>query len=238
MKIVYWSPWYPSTDFASLHLLYDEPKSVLSSIKYKQNKTNKHDNWFQCHAFLNTVKNSFVLESPFEVTFGLHSTLGIMQLPESDLETIKFVTKKEATVENAFTFSILNNWIFWSDEPLEMVAMPAYLHPQVFNGHFVPGTFNINSWFRPVEAAIQLNENVNFVSIKKGDPIAYVKFNTEKPVILKRFHFDQDLMNLSQACIDYKKYQKSSSLTSLYSRFNKNGLQKAISKSIKKNIME
>ena len=49
MVTVYWSPWYPSDTYASMHLLYDEPVSLLQDIKYQQNKENKKEKY---HTFL------------------------------------------------------------------------------------------------------------------------------------------------------------------------------------------
>jgi hypothetical protein len=237
MATVYWSPWYPTELYSSLHLLYDEPVSLLQDIKHKQSKGNRTENWYQCHAFLNSIKNTYVLKFPSSVTFGLHKDFGIINVVQND-PNIQFVSNKQPSVNGAFTFAILNNWLFWSDEPLEISSMPAYLHKPVFDGYYVPGSFNINSWFRPLEAAIQLNEGVEIVSIQKDDPLAYVKFHTNEPVTLKRFYMTKELEEMSQACIGYKRHDSSRGLSFLYSRFHKNGMNKIISREIHKNLMD
>jgi len=237
MPTVYWSPWYPSDLYSPLHLLYDEPTPLLQEIKQNQNKTNQTENWLQCHAFLNTVKNTYILKFPSSVTFGLHKDFGIINVVQND-PNVQFVYNKLPTINGAFTFSILNNWLFWCDEPLEISSMPAYLHKPVFDGYYVPGSFNINSWFRPLEAAIQLHKGIEIVSIKRNDPLAYVKFNTDKPVILQRFNMTKELIEMSQACIKYKRHDPNRGLSFLYSRFNKSGMNKIISKEIQNNLVD
>jgi hypothetical protein len=237
MTTVYWSPWYPNNSFGSLHLLYDEPVSLLQDIRHQQNKENKKENWFQCHAFLHTVKNTFVLKFPAPITFHLDKDFGVVST-DYGVSDLAFVANKQPSVINAHTFSILNNWIFWSDESLEISSMPAYLHKQVVDGYYVPGSFNINSWFRPLEAAIQLNEGVNFVDIKRNDPMAYVKFHTNEPVVLKRFNLSEELINLSQGCINYKRHEPNKGLSFLYKKFHGNGMSKLISKEIQKSLVD
>ena len=97
---------------------------------------------------------------------------------------------------------------------------------------------DIGQWFRPIEGATQLNENVNTVSIKRNDPIAYVKFQTDEPVQLKRFYMTKELEELSWGCIKYKRYEPARSLPYLYDKFNKRGLHKVITKEIKRNVVE
>ena len=118
MATVYWAPWYPNqTLYTSLHLLYDSPPSLLQEIKGQQNPDNRNDNWFQCHAFLNTVRNSFVLKYPMSFNFALDNRFGLVNLIQND-PNFEYLTVKNPSVIDAYTISTLNNWIFWSDEPL------------------------------------------------------------------------------------------------------------------------
>lgn len=237
MRTVYWSPWTPDESLLKLHLLYDNPVSVLDDIKHRINKDNRGDNWYQCHAFLNSVKNTFVLKFPFDCVFGLDNNFGVIKITERQYP-LNYVTVKQPSINNQITFSILNDWIFWSDTPLEILTTPSYLHKSQIDGFYVPGSFNINSWFRPIEAAMQLNENVNTVTINRGDAFAYVKFVTNEPVQLKRFNFNNELRMLAQSCIDYKKHESNRGLSYLYSRFRKNGLHQEITRVILNNLMD
>ena len=71
MKTVYWSPFFPSEQYPSIQLMYETPDSLLPNLLPRRNKEANGDNWFQCHAFLGAVKNTFVLRIPFDIAFGL-----------------------------------------------------------------------------------------------------------------------------------------------------------------------
>jgi hypothetical protein len=116
--------------------------------------------------------------------------------------------------------------------------MPAYYHKPVFDGYYIGGSMDIGQWFRPIEGATQLNPNVNTVSFKRNDPIAYVKFQTEEPVQLKRFYMTKEIEELSWGCIKYKKYEPRRTLPFLYDKFNKRGLNKIITREIEKNVVD
>jgi len=237
MKTVYWSPFFASDEYPSIQLMYEAPDPLLSDLTNRRNKESSGDNWFQCHAFLGGVKNTFVLRIPFDIAFGLDKELGVFPI-DSDLENIKFVAMKQPSVTGAYTFTVRGNWIFWSEEPLVMTSSPAYYHKPVVDGYYVGGSMDIGQWFRPIEGATQLNPSVNTVSIKRNDPIAYVKFETDEPVQLKRFYMTKELEELSWGCIKYKRYEPKRALPYLYDKFNKRGLNKIITREIKKNVVD
>jgi hypothetical protein len=237
MKTVYWSPFFPTEQYPSVQLMYETPDPLLSDLISRRNKEANGDNWFQCHAFLGGVKNTFVLRIPFDVAFGLDHELGVFPI-DSDPENMKFVAIKQPSVIGAYTFAIRGNWIFWSEEPLVMTSMPAHYHKPVVDGYYIGGSMDIGQWFRPIEGATQLNPSVNTVSFERNDPIAYVKFETDEPVKLKRFYMTKELEELSWGCIKYKRYEPKRALPYLYDKFNKRGLNKIITQEIKRNVVE
>jgi hypothetical protein len=237
MKTVYWSPFFPSEQYPSVQLMYETPDPLLSNLLPRRNKESNGDNWFQCHAFLGAVKNTFILRIPFDVSFGLDSDLGVFPI-NSDPENMKFVAMKQPSVIGAYTFAIRGNWIFWSEDSLEMTTSPAYYHNAVVNGYYIGGSMNIGKWFRPVEGATQLNVGVNTACFRRNDPIAYVKFNTDDPVQLKRFYLTKELEELSWGCIKYKRYEPHRALSYLYDKFQQRGLDKIITREIKKNVVD
>jgi hypothetical protein len=237
MKTIYWSPFFPSEQYPSVQLMYETPDSLINDLMVRRNKKFTGDNWFQCHAFLGSVKNTFVLRIPFNVAFGLDKELGVFPI-DSDSENMKFVVMKQPSVVDAYTFAIRGNWIFWSEEPLVMTSMPAHYHKPVVDGYYIGGSMDIGQWFRPIEGATQLNPDVNTVLFNRNDPIAYVKFETDESVQLKRFYMTTELEERSIGCIKYKRYEPKKSLPFLYAKFNKRGLNKIITREIKKNVME
>jgi len=236
MKTIYWSPFFPTEQYPSVQLMYETPDPLLQDLLPRRNKETNGDNWFQCHAFLGAVKNTFVLRIPFDVAFGLDSELGVFPI-DSDSENMQFVAMKQPSVTGAYTFAIRGNWIFWSEDSLEMTTSPAYYHKKVFNGYYIGGTMNIGKWFRPVEGATQLDVGINTVSFKRNDPIAHVKFHTDKPVKLQRLSLTKELAELSWGCIKYKRYEPHRALPFLYDKFCQRGLDKIITREIKRNVV-
>jgi hypothetical protein len=218
-------------------MIYDTPPSLLDELREKRNPNNLRDNFYSCHAFLHGLKNTFILKIPYNLTFGLDEEIGTIFIDGNE-EDMKHTRLKQPSQKNALTFTIRGNWIFWSDEPLEMSTSPAHYHNPIFNGFYVGGQFDIGRWFRPVEGAIQLHENINTVSFKRNDPIAYVKFHTNEPIQFKRFYITKELEELSWACIKYKRYEKSKSLPYLYNKLTTRGLDKIITKEIKRNVVD
>jgi len=238
MKTVYWSPFSVMEMYPSIQLLYDTPDSLLKDLSPRRNKVAHRDNWFQCRAFQEDVRNTFILRSPVSAVFGLDEDLGAFAIGDEYRENMRFVVRKQPSVTNAETFAIRGNWIFWSEDPLLITTMPAHYHQPVFNGYYVGGSFDIGKWFRPVERAIQLNEGTNTVSIKRNDPLAYIKFNTKEQIELKRFYLNTELVELHWGCVKYKYQEPKMSLDYLYGKFTSNGLNKVITREIKKNMVD
>jgi len=238
MKTVYWSPFSIAEKYPSVQLLYDTPDPLLSDLTSRRNKEANGDNWFQCHAFLGSIKNTFILRLPFEVAFGLDNHIGVFPIGQEHQNNLGFVKMKQPSVLNSHTFAVRGNWIFWSEEPLQMTTSPAYYHKPVFDGYYVGGSMDIGKWFRPVEGAIQLNEGADVVHIKRNDPIAYVKFDTEEPIQLKRFYMTKELEELSWGCVEYKQHDPRRGLQYLYDKFTKRGLHNVITQEIKRNVVD
>lgn len=237
MKTVYWSPFFPLEQYPSVQLMYEKPDLLLADLLPRRNKETNGDNWFQCHAFLASVKNTFILRLPFSTSFGLDNELGVFPI-DSDPENMRFVALKQPSVKESLTFTVRGNWIFWCEEPLEMTSMPAFYHPKVFNGYYIGGSFDIGRWFRPIEGAIQLEQGVNAVAIQRNDPIAYVRFQTPEPIQLKRFYLTKELEELCWGCIKYKRHEPQRALSFLYSKFTDKGLNKVITKRVKESVVD
>jgi len=238
MKTVYWSPFSVMENYPAVQLLYETPDSLLQDLLPRRNKEANGDNWFQCHAFQSSIKNTFVLRLPFAVAFGLDADLGAFAIGREYESKMKFVQMKEPSVLDAYTFTVRGNWIFWCEEPLTITTSPAHYHKPVVDGFYVGGSFDIGRWFRPVEGAIQLNQGVNTVHIKRNDPLAYIKFNTDEPVNLKRFYMTKELEELHWGCVNYKKEVPHKGLSYLYNKFTKRGLNKVITEEIKRNVVD
>lgn len=239
-KIVYWAPWDFPNHYSKRFLGYSEPVNVFSDVLKTINKDNKTDNFFNCPAFVNSVKNTYLFTSPANCDVEFKENFIIAKnnphIPY-DQNSLVF---KEPSMLDAYTIRFSAQWIFFSEDDLEIESQHPYLHKtQVSDyGFYVPGSMNISTWFRPLEYAFQCWEGQTKFKVSQNDPLMYVKFKTNERIILKKFYLTEDLYELSMSCVRLKDYWRERNLNNLYKIFNASKIRSKIIKEIKKNLME
>lgn len=232
MKTVYYASYAPA-EFAGQHfMLFQQPDPLLQLIAKDRNKENKYENYIDCPAFQNSVKNTFVVRNSIDSKIHINDR-GVI----NDCEASNFWLRK-ANSRNLGVVNYHLNYIFFSED-LEISTLPAYLHNTDFQTKltYIPGTYNIGNWFRPVEGAFEMKYNVANLELHNGDPLYYIKFHTDEKIKFVRFEFTPKLYQMSLGCMNYKKLKLHSSLKFLYNLFHKSLANKAILKEIKANIV-
>lgn len=232
---VYWSPWQHKDIYEQRYSYYKDPEKLLSYVNNFKNDSNATDTWYKCRGFIELAKNTFVLRSPFGIDAKIDPPY--IRSLNKDYEVEQFDAKNPSML-NSYTVNFSVNWIFWSEEDLTITTINPYVEPLGFNGFYVPGSFNINKWFRPIEGAFQLFPGEDRFAINPGDPVIYIKFNTDKKVILKRFKMNNVLHDSVYKCTTHKIDNPWQSLSSLYSLFTKNKWGDIIKKNILENTEE
>jgi len=210
--------------------------SVYLDLKKHENK-NKKDNIFACKSFLQYTKNMYLMKNPFDLDIRIEKNQ-ILNFGNKKLNNM--LQTRLLQVENAYNFNYTPSYIFFSEESLEMEILSPFMHKNTFckNGYIYPGVFNINGWFRPVNASLQFYDNTDKTIVSlKGDPLMYIRFLTDEPVKLKRFAINQELKDIMSTTTIYKRYDPNRSLNYLYDKFTKSGLQKKTLKLIKENLI-
>jgi hypothetical protein len=105
------------------------------------------------------------------------------------------------------------------------------------SGYYVPGTFDISKWFRPLEFAFQLWPGENNFKAAEDDPLLYVKFDTEEKLNLQEFYMTPEIYSISNSCISLKNFSRVKALNKLYDIFRGSGMQNKLLKEIQKNII-
>jgi hypothetical protein len=236
---VYWAPFGEPTDYSKQFLSYRDPIKVLDSLKLKKNSTNKIDNFFNCPAFVNSIKNTYMFTSPTDANLTFSGNQIINNLNPDQFYDRNIVVPKQESMQNAFTVRYNANWLMFSEESVHIHTTPPYLHnSSVTNcGYYVPGTFDISAWFRPFEYAFQMWEGQTQFTTTQDDPLLYVTFLTDEPIILKKFYLSDELYKLSMSCVRLKNYRREKNLLKLYDIFNASKLRSRILKEIKNNLL-
>ena len=210
--------------------------SVYLDLKQHENKNNP-DTIFVCKSFLQHTKNMYLMKNPFDINIKIENNK-VLNFGDKQLDHM--LQTRRLQVKDAYNFNYNPSYIFFSEQSLEMEVLSPFMHKNTFckNGYIYPGVFNINAWFRPVNAALQFYDNTDKTIVSlKGDPVMYIKFLTDEPVRLKRFTTNQELKNIISTVLTYKRYDPNRPLDYLYNKFKSSGLQKKTLKLIKENLI-
>jgi hypothetical protein len=229
MITVYYAPYYD--DFGQFMSFY-EPEKVFNDLKKQKNDINKMNNFFDCPAFVESTKNLYLINSPSEINVDLRNA---KQMKENE----HLILYKEPSINNSFTVTQRNSWIFFSDKQVKLRSLPTYMHQSPLNntGYYVSGSFDISSWFRPFEFAFQMFPNQYHYSIKEGDPLLYIDFLSDEKIKLEKFWMSDELNRLSTSCVRLKYYRKEKSLMKLYDIFHMSKIKNKILTEIKNNLL-
>ena len=239
MKTVYWAPWGEPASYSELFLAYDPPIRLPDDLKFRNNKENASDNYFRCPAFVDSIRNTFLFTSPSNVDITIGDGYLRNNLPQNVSYDQRLFTVKQASCRDAHTIRYYANWIFFSEESLVIHSTPPFMHRSPVNntGYYVPGSFDISQWFRPLEYAYQMWDNVDTFSVRATDPLMYVNFLTDEKVELKKFYLTKELYDLSMSCVRLKTYRRDRVLSKLYNMFSTSGIKNRILKEIKNNLI-
>jgi hypothetical protein len=243
--VVYWAP------HALLHkqhqqiLLDIKPKSLMSEIQKRRAISPKRPpslnepypgEYQSCSALHTLTKNMFVIKAPFSAEIKLDSQ-GVIQQGQKHGGWFK---ERISSLQNAHAIDFDMSYMFFSEEPLDLTITPPYMHrtKQAQQGFISAVSFDISSWFRPYVLIYQLWEGVDTITIEDDEPIAYLKFNTEKKVVFKAFKLTPYIENQFNACLEHKHIKPHQTMEELYDRFHKTGMHKRILKEIKENIVD
>lgn len=203
----------------------------------------KSNFYFKCPAFIDFVKNIYVIKSTCNLHFICDNTSHRINIINSEKDRF-FDFKKyheswlcnrqhdlsEEYKKDHFLFSISNYFIFYSKQNIKMSILPPFLHDSelFYKTRIIPGSFNINKWVRPIEIALETNKKNTEINVKRGDILCYVYFtdltNSDNKIKLKKMEEDEyvKIIKISKACTNYKHcIEPISSLKTIYSEFKK-----------------
>ena len=186
------------------------------------------EEYFRCPASQDELKNTFVIKSSSDLE---------IQINNQEIKGYGFETNP------LYTRSVKNRWVdlnlenlFFSSDSVKISIYPAYLSDNDItrSSRFLPGTFNISKWIRPINPSYILHSNN--IKIKRGDALYYIKFHTDKTIKFKNFKPTIELQTLIQRCLTIKFYYKKLKLKFLYDLFLEKNYNKRVLKEIKSNL--
>lgn len=226
---IYWASMNDSVPF----LFFEEPCSLFKEI------TKTKTTYKSCPSIKSYTEKTFMLTFPIDYNLKIDVENEYVYTDYYDQEFFENFVNIRSLEERLFSFQC--QFLFVSESSLKIDLTGAYYSDNSFtrNTTFIPGEFDIGNWVRPVECAFHLRKKVENLEIKRGDPFAYIKFNTDEPINLIKFRITRDMMDMLGSNIHQaKKYNnKHFKLTEWYKLFNQSKSKNAILKEIKENIL-
>lgn len=222
-----------------------EPVPVISLLKKLRNDTNitsdtRGGDFLKCPAVIGSIRNTYAVLSPIDLDIVWDGQSIHTKNYDQDFFN-KFVFIRDST--KGYMSMSLSLLVFFAESSVNMRYMTASYSKTDFlkKTTLITGEYNIGDWFRPVDIGFIINEP-STVSIKKGDPLFYVKFDTDSNIVLKRFFHDSSLEEIIQDCVRIKYYTQNwpivNYLNTIYKLFRESKIKNLILKRIKANLMD
>ena len=220
-------------------LINSDLDPLMPELKRKYGGGNSSD-ILQCYALQEHCKNTFVYRAPVSMDVEFtgdergYTISGVELCSQSDFDAlIATMTSIDAPIQ---LFSGYGVSFISEQDSLPLTVLPANYHKTgVSPFPMLSGAFDCAKWFRPIHPAILNEQKIDF-SIKKGDPLLYIKFHTDERVELKRFTTTRETAAVTQAVHDYKKFVKRTPLNKLYSIFKRSRLKTELLREIKSQL--
>jgi hypothetical protein len=240
--IVYWSPYYPVHQVVSdWSFLYPSPKTLFSDLYKNKEKENTGSSFFTCPALANKTKKMLVFKSAMNTSHEYDFTDNKEFLNPMTDHYIQLQKRRQASVDFGSSVSYSLEYMFFAEESLEAYFTPPMFHEPKYTkyGAVIPGQYNIGSWFRPYNFEVQLWKNKGEIHIEEDEPLFYVEFQTDRPILLKRFNITERMFLYSNANAGSASlFGLGESLSKRYKRFKDVGYREKILTEIKQNLID
>jgi hypothetical protein len=234
--IVYWSP-FTSFNPAITALSYEMPEPMLPILLKEKLQSQSADElngnrYKNCPAFGDSFKNVFGLKLTHDYSLSINEDRFSSQ--DYDQNFFDYFVDVRSVENRMIGLNIYN--LFISEHSLDMSLTGSYFSDNDFNNsaRLIPGQFNIGKWIRPIECAFMFRDGLNSIKLNKGDIYAYVRFDIDEPVEIKRFEITPEISSLVKENLNFRKYKKGAwPLSQYYEAYKKTLRHKTLIKTVK-----
>ena len=241
---VYWA----CTDFGFVAPAIDNAYRDLHSRIKSMDGTNPHisNDVRLCPSSNNYIKNTFRVKSPID--YNITWSGNRFSSSSKDLEFFeRFVLQRDTSA--GFVTLSFANYIFFTEEPSLLMEVKNSIYANnSFNNNttLVEGSMDIGKWYRNTDLTFFINNSNTTVDIKRGDPLFYVKFITDKKIKMQKFDFNPELRYIKDEIFhnriliseSYKDIKLLDKLEMYYNTFRESQYKSRIIKLIKNNLLE
>lgn len=242
---VYWAPHSVPQDGGPIenwNLMYEDLTNVFQYWTQFDIKDGE-DSFIKCPAFQNLAKNIYAFNFPIDSSYKYkaHSNNeNEIEITGTTKNYVSMFAPRDQTMSYGPNAELALRLHMFAEEPLEVMITGPYLETVEYmkSGFLTSGQFDIGQWFRTINAEIQLKGNEGEIHFKKGEPLLYIKFLTDKKINLKRFELTPELDTYSRKCINSRSiFGNKQTLLEKYDIFNKTRTRDIVLKKIKENLI-
>lgn len=214
---IFWTPWswtemWPKT-------AYFEPEPVIKSVLHSRGNDLEY---LKCPSFQNYYHNTFLIRCPVDLTIFIQTnpdgskSIGLKEFDQQFFDTHIHPRFNQNSTNSMLSIDFL--YLFYSEESVILEQSSAAMESTAFvkNTVQVPGEYDISKWIRAMGCAFEIIDDTKPIELKRGDPLYYVKFRTDKKVNLVRVDQSDTLEKLESSCSKLKKYVEKNSLEENY----------------------
>lgn len=210
---IYYDAWADPklTNKETMQLLTPDPEHALGSAQTR----GKH---LTCPAVQDFHRNAFTVFSPFTVTYKFNRATRNVEITGD-----KNFMQAEFTETGSIELQTYPQYIFRTNKSVIAQMLPPLLQVPVHPSYVAAGEFDISQWVRPVNAAFIIPNNIDTITINKGDPLFSIRFVTKnnEPVKLVRRALSKQEEDLANACMNVTNIQLGNPLSKLYEYFKR-----------------
>lgn len=233
---VYWAN-IPDDDL-DWAIIFEEPVPLINELALNKNKNNLDNNLLRCPAVIDLIKNTFIIKNPLE-SYGSFIIEDGMVSREMHSKDNKWVVNRPPSFNNQLLAMYRHPIMFFCEEEIDIMMTEPYFSKAQHKswGSIVPGMFNCGSWFRPIQIEFNIWENTKDLHLEQDEPLAYVKFMTNKKIVFKRFAMTDSLISQAKICSSAGRWEPKVPLVKRYKRFKNTKRNKFVIEEIKKNLL-
>lgn len=205
-------PWFeksPQTNNGSVNY-YGWSEVVQIELEKLDTWKDSKKGFMKCPAFVKYVDQTWVIKSLVDIELQWDHVNKVLSsnLPGLAHDAMVRVHWGDFDVHTDCPIVAINSaFLFLADEEVWVDFLPPYNELDTA-WRLMPGSFNIESWQRPVVPTFEMLEN--HITIKRGQPLAYIKFRSTNPqdmFQLVKQERTPELEHLVNSCVTVKSYQ-------------------------------
>lgn len=221
-----WLPWHENNNLTSSNAVTYFGWAEVAALDPKKLDTweDTTSGFTKCPAFAHYVNSTYMLFANIDIELIWDPINKVLNSSLNHAAHNTYVNLHSADFDPNNGYPIVglaSSYLFVADDPVIMELIPPYAHIDPA-WRIMPGAFNICNWQRPVVPTFEMLQNK--VTIKRGQPLLYVRFRTEsfkETVILQRIERTPELDHVVNSNLSVKTYQKNLSwkLANTFNRF-------------------